>query len=101
MVFHIEIIIIYIHVFSCFLIGGKNSYISGASLGGPVRCASNWLSGGPGFDPWWVWQLSFMETAHEIFSTVILSLPLIQEEQLSVSDERMCKSTGPSCSKRC
>ena len=27
---------------------------------------------------------------HEIFSTVILSLPLIQEEQLSVSGERMC-----------
>ena len=27
---------------------------------------------------------------HEIFSTVILSLPLIQEGQLSVSDERMC-----------
>ena len=27
---------------------------------------------------------------HEIFSTVILSLPLIQEAQLSVSGERMC-----------
>ena len=27
---------------------------------------------------------------HEIFSTVILSLPLIQEWQLSVSDKRMC-----------
>ena len=27
---------------------------------------------------------------HEIFSTVILSLPLIQEGQLSVSGERMC-----------
>ena len=27
---------------------------------------------------------------HEIFSTVILSLPLIQERQLSVSGERMC-----------
>ena len=31
---------------------------------------------------------------HEIFSTVILSLPLIQEGQLSVSGERMCTSTG-------
>ena len=29
-------------------------------------------------------------TDHEIFSTVILSLPLIQEGQLSVSGERMC-----------
>ena len=27
---------------------------------------------------------------HEIFSMVILSLPLIQEGQLSVSGERMC-----------
>ena len=35
-------------------------------------------------------QHSFMETDHEIFSTVILSLPLIQEGQLSVSGERMC-----------
>ena len=31
-----------------------------------------------------------MEIDHEIFSTVILSLPLIQERQLSVSGERMC-----------
>ena len=35
-------------------------------------------------------QNSFMEIDHEIFSTVILFLPLIQEGQLSVSDERMC-----------
>ena len=34
-------------------------------------------------------QHSFMEIDHEIFSTVILSLPLIQEGQLSVSGERM------------
>ena len=33
---------------------------------------------------------SFVKIDHEIFSTVILSLPLIQEEQLSVSGERMC-----------
>ena len=35
-------------------------------------------------------QHSFIEIDHEIFSTVILSLPLIQEVQLSVSGERMC-----------
>ena len=35
-------------------------------------------------------QHSFMEIDHEIFSTVILFLPLIQEGQLSVSGERMC-----------
>ena len=33
---------------------------------------------------------TFVEINHEIFSTVILSLPLIQEGQLSVSGERMC-----------
>ena len=35
-------------------------------------------------------QHSVVEIDYEIFSTVILSLPLIQEEQLSVSGERMC-----------
>ena len=37
------------------------------------------------------WQHSYVEIDHEIFSTctVILSLPLIQEGQLSVSGERM------------
>ena len=35
-------------------------------------------------------QHSFVEIDHEIFSTVILSLPMIQEGQLSVSGERMC-----------
>ena len=33
---------------------------------------------------------SLVETDHEIFSMVILSLPMIQEGQLSVSEERMC-----------
>ena len=31
-----------------------------------------------------------MEIDHEIFSTLILSLLLVQEGQLSVSGERMC-----------
>ena len=35
-------------------------------------------------------QHSFVKIDHEIFSMVILSLPLIQEGQLSVSGERMC-----------
>ena len=35
-------------------------------------------------------QHYFVEINHEIFSTVILSLPVIQEEQLSVSGERIC-----------
>ena len=63
-------------------------YIAG--LGGAVGCASDWRPGGRGFDPRRGRQHSFVETDHEIFSTVILSLPLIQEGQLSVSGERMC-----------
>ena len=35
-------------------------------------------------------QHSFVEIDHEMFSTIILSLPLIQEGQLLVSGERMC-----------
>ena len=51
---------------------------------------SNWRPGGRWFNPSRGWQHSFVEIDHEIFSTVILSLPLIQERQLSVSGERMC-----------
>ena len=49
-----------------------------------------WRPGGRGFNPGRGRQHSFVEIDHEIFSTVILSLPLIQEGQLSVSGERMC-----------
>ena len=35
-------------------------------------------------------QHSFVEVDHEIFSSVILFLPLIQKGQLSVSGERIC-----------
>ena len=51
---------------------------------------SDWRSGGRGFNPRRGRQYFFVEIDHEIFSTVILSLPLIQEGQLSVSGERMC-----------
>ena len=61
-----------------------------AGPGGSVGCASDWRPEGHGFDPRRGWQHSFVEIDHEIFSTVILSLPLIQEGQLSVSGERMC-----------
>ena len=50
---------------------------------------SDWRPGGRGFNPRRGRQHSFVEIDHEIFSTVILSLPLIQEGQLSVSGERM------------
>ena len=50
----------------------------------------DWRLGGRGFNPCRGRQHSFVEIDHEIFSTVILSVPLIQEGQLSVSGERMC-----------
>ena len=43
-----------------------------------------------GSTPAEVGNILFVEIDHEIFSMVILSLPLIQEGQLSVSGERMC-----------
>ena len=60
--------------------------VSVAQLDAP----SEWRPGGRGFNPRRGRQHSFVEIDHEIFSTVILSLPLIQEGQLSVSGERMC-----------
>ena len=42
---------------------------------------SDWRPGGRGFNPRRSRQHSFVEIDHEIFSTVILSLPLIQEGQ--------------------
>ena len=56
------------------------------NLAAPSDCSP----GGRGFNPRRGRQHSFVEIDHEIFSTVILSLPLIQEGQLSVSGERMC-----------
>ena len=64
--------------------------ISFAGLGGSVGCKSDWRPGGHGFNPRRDRQHSFVEIDHEIFSTVFLSLPLIQEGQLSVSGKRMC-----------
>ena len=61
-----------------------------AGLGDSVGCASEWTPGGCGFNPQRGQQHSFVEIGHELFSTVILSLLLIQEGQLSVSGERMC-----------
>ena len=51
---------------------------------------SDWRPGGRGLNPRQGLQHSFVEIDREIFSMVILSLPLIQEGPLSVSGERMC-----------
>ena len=55
-----------------------------------LNAPSDWRPGGSGFSPRRGRQHSFMEIDHEIFSMVILSLPLIQEGQLTVSGQRMC-----------
>ena len=65
------------------------------TMAGPASVAqlnvlSDWKPGGRGVNPCRGRQYSFVEIDHEIFSTVILSLPLIQEGQLSVSGKRMC-----------
>ena len=59
-------------------------------LGGSVGCAVRLETRRSRVQPPRGRQHSFVEIDHEIFSTVILSLPLIQEGQLSVSGERMC-----------
>ena len=48
------------------------------------------LSGDCGLDPHGSRQHSLVVIDHEMVSTIILSLPLIQEGQLSVAGERMC-----------
>ena len=69
--------------------------ISGFSRTKPASVArldapSDWRPVGRGFKLRRGGQHSFVEIDHEIFSTVILSLQLIQEGQLSVSGERKC-----------
>ena len=55
---------------------------------------SDWRPGSHRFNPFRGQQHSCMEIDREIFSVVILSLPLIQEGQLSVSGERIVHNTG-------
>ena len=70
-------------------------FLSCSQMKKPKRICLNYrekliVKGSRGFNPRRGRQHSFVEIDHEIFSMVILSLPLIQEEQLSVSGERMC-----------
>ena len=58
-------------------------------VGSLVGCTSDWHSGGHGFNPP-IRQHSLVDIAHEIISMAILSLPLIQVGQLSVTGKRMC-----------
>ena len=58
----------------------KKKKITPASVA-QLDAPSDWRPGGRGFNPHRGRQHSFVEIDHEIFSTVILSLPLIQEGQ--------------------
>ena len=55
----------------------------------PNECASAWYADGRGFDPHVRQNILSLRFGHENNSTAILSLPLIQEGQLSVTGERM------------
>ena len=57
----------------------------GSSIGSEFA----WHASGPEFDPH-VQHILSWRLGHENISTAILPLPLIQEEQLSVTDEIMC-----------
>ena len=61
-----------------------------SALVAQLDAPSDWRPGGHGFNPCRGRQHFFMEIDREIFSMVILSLPLIQEGQLLVSAKRMC-----------
>ena len=54
-----------------------------------IGSVSAWHASGPEFDPHIRHILSW-KLGHEKISVAILPLPLIQEEQLSVTGERMC-----------
>ena len=63
---------------------------SGAPLGGSsIGSVSAWHASGPKLDPH-VQHILSWRLGHEKNSTAILSLPLIQEKQLSATGERMC-----------
>ena len=61
------------------------SLLTGSSIGSEFA----WHTSGPEFDPH-VRHILSWRLGHENISTAILPLPLIQEEELSVTGERMC-----------
>ena len=57
--------------------------------GSSIGSVFAWHASGPEFDPH-VRHILSWRLGHENISTAIFPLPLIQEEQLSVTGERMC-----------
>ena len=83
------------NLFSCFVHSGcKHCKYMANTICLPAAVAhwdalSDWRPGGRRSNPRRCRQSSFVEIDHEIFSTLILSLPLIQEGQLSVSGKKI------------
>ena len=67
--------------------GVKGTRLTGR--GSSIRSVSAWHASGPEFDPH-VRHILSWGLGHEKNSTAILPLLLIQEEQLSVTGERLC-----------
>ena len=67
----------------------STSSIKLAVRGSSIGSVSAWHASGPEFDPH-VRHILSWRLGHETISTAILPLPLIQEEQLSVTGERLC-----------
>ena len=76
-------------VYIIFLISAQKQRLWPASVA-QLYAPSDWRPGGRGFNPRRGRQHSFVEKLIMKYFLVILSLPLIQEGQLSVSGERMC-----------
>ena len=66
-----------------------NICFASAGRGSAIGSVSPWHGRGPKFDPH-VRHILSWRLGHEKNSTAILPLLLIQEEQLSVTGERMC-----------
>ena len=68
---------------------GFTIHLRSAGRGSSIRCTSAWYADGRGFDPHVRQNILSFRFGHEKISMAILSLPLIQEWQLSVTGERM------------
>ena len=66
-----------------FYSGKQSAFVAQSDACPSVDQVAGWIPSGSG-------DILSWEMAYEILSMVILSLLLIQERQLSVSDERMC-----------
>ena len=67
---------------------GFHTYLA-TERGSSIGSMSAWHTSGPKFNPH-VWHILSWRLGHEKIPAAILPLPLIQEEQLSVTGGKMC-----------